>query len=280
MTNPRDVLALYGLEPKKSLGQNFLHDPNALDKIASVAAVSADDAVLEVGPGTGGLTEALAKRARRVVAVELDARMRPILSGRLAPYDNVEIVYGDILAADPAALMGPDAGNYVVAANVPYYITSAILRHLLETPARPRALTILMQLEVAEKLIARPGEMSLLSVSTQVYATARITAKLPPAVFYPRPDVMSAVVRLEVHPQPLMGDVPEAAFFRVARAGFGQKRKQMRNSLAAGLNLTGEQAAALLTQADIDPMRRAETLTLAEWARLARAWLATQASGG
>ncbi|MBW4437737.1 MAG: ribosomal RNA small subunit methyltransferase A [Pleurocapsa minor GSE-CHR-MK-17-07R] len=278
MTNPREILALYGLEPKKSLGQNFLHDPNALERIAGVAAVSADDAVLEVGPGTGGLTEALARRARRVVGVELDQRMRPILNGRLAPYDNVEIVYADILNTDPAVLMGPDAGNYVVAANVPYYITSAILRHLLETPARPRALTILMQLEVAEKLISKPGDMSLLSVSIQLYAKAKIAFRLSPGVFYPRPDVTSAVVRLDVFPQPVV-DVPEKEFFRVARAGFGQKRKQIKNSLASGLNLSGELTSEMLARADIDPMRRAETLTLEEWGRLTQSWLETGASG-
>lgn len=271
--NPRELLAAYGFFPKKGLGQNFLHDPNAVEKIASIAALGPQDAVLEVGPGVGALTEALARRARRVVAVELDERLAPILHDRLRPYPHVELVFADILACDPAGLMGADAANYAVAANVPYYITSAILRHLLECSAPPRRLTIMMQTEVAEKLIARPGEMSLLSVSVQYYAKATIAARFPPAVFYPRPEVHSAVVRLDVYAQPPV-DAPRAAFFAVARAGFSQKRKQLRNALGSGLHLPAEEAAALCASAGIDAQRRAETLTLEEWAALARAWQA------
>jgi 16S rRNA (adenine1518-N6/adenine1519-N6)-dimethyltransferase len=271
--NPRELLAAYGFFPKKGLGQNFLHDPNAVEKIASIAAPGADEAVLEIGPGVGALTEALARRARRVVAVELDERLDPILRDRLRPYPHVELVYADILNCDPAVLMGADAASYSVAANVPYYITSAILRHLLECSAPPRRLTIMMQAEVAEKLIAKPGEMSLLSVSVQFYARAAIAARFPPAVFYPRPDVHSAVVRLEVYPQPPV-DAPRTAFFAVARAGFSQKRKQLRNSLASGLHITADEAAALCAQANIDAQRRPETLTLGEWGALARAWQA------
>jgi len=271
MTNPREMLTAYGLSPKKALGQNFLHDPNAVEKIASIGVQSADEAVLEIGPGVGALTEALAKRARRVVAVELDESLTPILHDRLKPYANVEIVYGDILKQDPAAAMGADAENYVVAANVPYYITSAILRHLLESSAKPRRLTIMMQMEVAEKLIAKPGDMSLLTVSVQYYAKAQIAAKFPPAVFFPRPDVYSAVVRLDVFETPPV-DAPEAVFFQVARAGFSQKRKQLKNSLGSGLHIETAEAAALCITAGIDPQRRPETLTLAEWAALARAW--------
>ncbi|MBE2182525.1 MAG: ribosomal RNA small subunit methyltransferase A [Anaerolineae bacterium] len=275
MTNPREILAEYGLLPKKALGQNFLHDPNAVEKIASIGAQSVDEAVLEIGPGVGALTEALAKRARRVVAVELDERLKPILDERLKPYANVEIVYGNILKQDPAVVMGADAGNYVVAANVPYYITSAILRHFLEASARPRRLTIMMQMEVAEKLIAKPGDMSLLTVSVQYYAQAQIVVKFPPAVFYPRPDVSSAVVRLDVHAQPPV-DAPVAAFFRVAKAGFSQKRKQLKNSLGSGLHISAAEAGELCVTAGIDPQRRPETLTLAEWAALARGWMGRQ----
>lgn len=272
MTNPREILAEYGLSPKKALGQNFLHDPNAVEKIASIGVLSAEDAVLEVGPGVGALTEALAKRARRVVAVELDTGLKPILEDRLKPYSNTEIVYGDILKLNPAELMGADAGNYGVAANVPYYITSAILRHFLEAEAKPRRLTIMMQMEVAEKLIAKPGDMSLLTVSVQYYAQAQIVVKFPPAVFFPRPEVYSAVVCLDVHEKPPV-DAPETAFFRVAKAGFSQKRKQLKNSLGSGLHMSAAEAGELCTAAGIDPQRRPETLTLQEWGALARVWV-------
>jgi 16S rRNA (adenine1518-N6/adenine1519-N6)-dimethyltransferase len=272
-TNPRDALASYGLLPKKSLGQNFLHDPNAVEKIAAVASVSPTDAVLEIGPGLGSLTEALARRARRVVAVELDERFAPLLSERLRPYRNVSVMYGDILTQDVGALMGDDAGRYVVAANVPYYITSAIIRHLLEAPARPARITLMMQLEVAEKLVAKPGDMSLLTVSVQFYARPHIAARFPPAVFYPRPDVDSAVVRLDVFDEPPV-QADEKAFFRVAKAGFSQKRKQLKNSLSAGLAISGAQASALCAAAGIDPQRRPETLSLEEWAALTREWQA------
>jgi 16S rRNA (adenine1518-N6/adenine1519-N6)-dimethyltransferase len=269
--NPRQLLESYHILPKKSLGQNFLHDPNALEKIVSIADVTHQDAVLEVGPGTGALTDVLARHARRVVAVEVDERFQPILATRFGGIPQVEIVYGDILAQSVATLLGADAENYIVVANVPYYITSAIVRHVLEQPSRPRRLVLTMQLEVAQKMIARPGEMSLLSVSAQFYGQVRIVARFPPAVFYPRPDVDSAVIRLDVADQPVV-NTDETVFFRVARAGFSQKRKQIKNSLASGLNLSAAETQALLEKAGIDPQRRPETLTLEEWAALANAY--------
>lgn len=267
--NPKQLLEQHGLLPKKGLGQNFLHDPNTLDKIIRTAELAPDDQVLEIGAGTGALTEALAARARRVVAVEVDERLEPILR-RFERYDHVQIVYEDILALDVAALMG--GAPFVVVANVPYYITSAILRHLLDAPVRPRRLVLTVQLEVAERLIAKPGDMSLLSVSAQFYGQPRIITRLKPGVFWPRPEVDSAVVRLDVDAQPALNVPSEALFFRVVRAGFSQKRKQLKNTLAEGLGLTHEAASALLERAGIDPRRRAETLSLAEWAALANVY--------
>jgi 16S rRNA (adenine1518-N6/adenine1519-N6)-dimethyltransferase len=267
------LLERYHLEPRKSLGQNFLHDPNALDKIVAVADVQPHDTVLEIGPGTGALTDVLAQRAARVIAVELDRRLEPILRERFADASNVEIVFADILETDVPALVGP--GDFVVVANVPYYITSAILRHLLEAPHRPRRLVLTVQLEVAQRLVARPGDMGLLSVSAQYYGTPKIVMRLKPAVFWPRPDVDSAVVRLDVHDTPPVVAPDDETFFRVVRAGFSQKRKQLKNSLSE-LGLTPDTTAALLDAAHIDPRRRAETLTLDEWAALARAYAASQ----
>ena len=269
-TNPKTLLNRYDVLPKKSLGQNFLHDPNTLEKIAASADLMPEDTVLEIGPGTGALTEALARLARRVIAVELDGRLEPILRERFAATPNVELVFQDILQTDVAALVGPEP--YVVVANVPYYITSAILRYLLEAPHRPRQIVLTIQLEVAERLVAKPGDLSLLAISVQFYARPRIVSRLSASVFWPRPDVDSAVLRLDVYDQPPVDAPNEATFFRVVRAGFSQKRKQLKNALADGLALPMPETLAFVEVAGVDPRRRAETLTLEEWAALARAY--------
>jgi 16S rRNA (adenine1518-N6/adenine1519-N6)-dimethyltransferase len=266
--NPKLLLEQYGLDAKKSLGQNFLHDPNVLEKIVSLAEVSASDTVLEIGPGTGALTEVLARHAGHVVAVELDTRLEPLLRARFGDMEHVTLHFADILETDVRTLLGTD--DFIVVANVPYYITSAILRHLLEASIRPRRLVLTVQLEVAERLVAKPGDMSLLSVSAQYYAQTRVVMKLNPAVFYPRPDVTSAVVRLDVYPQPFVEAPNDKAFFDVVRAGFSQKRKQLKNAVGGGLRIDTDAAARLIEAAGVDPRRRAETLTLQEWAALAR----------
>ncbi len=270
MINPKTLLDQLGIDPKKSLGQNFLLDPNILDKIVSAADLPPDALVLEIGAGTGALTARLARRARRVIAVEIDQRMQPVLSRLADDAGNVEVVYADILSLDPIALVGEDVPFYVVA-NVPYYITSAILRHLLEAARRPRRMVLLIQLEVAQRIMARPGDMSLLAVSVQFYARPSLAGRVSASVFYPRPDVDSAILRLDGY-EALPHPVPdETAFFRLVRAGFSQKRKQLKNTLAGGLGIGQAGALTLLGRAGIDPTRRAETLSLAEWAALASA---------
>lgn len=267
--NPRALLESHGIAPKKSLGQNFLHDPNMLDKIVNSAALQPDEAVLEVGPGTGVLTERLAAIAPELVAVELDDRLQPILDERLSSFPNARVLYQDILQVNVAALF--PGRPYVVVANLPYYITSAILRHLLESAHPPRRLILTVQQEVAERLISKPDDMSILSVSVQYYGKPQIISRLNPALFWPRPDVDSAVVRIDVYPQQPL-DVPDdRLFFRVVRAGFSQKRKQLKNALSSGLNLNAENAAAVFAASGVDARRRAETLTLEEWASLTRA---------
>lgn len=266
--NPKTLLEYYEINPKKSLGQNFLHDPGTLEKIVAVAEIRPDNTVLEVGPGTGLLTERLAVVARRVIAVEVDERLKPLLDIQLEPYPNVKVIYQDFLTTHVPSLVGD--GEYIVVANVPYYITSAILRHLLESDHRPRRLVLTVQVEVAERLIAKPDDMSVLAVSVQFYGSPRIVNRIKPAAFWPRPDVDSAVVLIDVYDQPPVDIPDEKSFFRVVRAGFGQKRKQLKNSLGSGLSLKAEVAGNLLEQAGIDPRRRAETLTLEEWAALTR----------
>lgn len=267
----------YQIVPKKSLGQNFLHDPNALEKIVSAADLMPEDAALEIGAGLGQLTERLAAAARRVAAIEIDTRFKPALDRVMAACPNVHIIYQDVLTVDVAALFYPEP--YVVVANVPYYITTAILRHLLETRHRPRRLVLTIQVEVAERLVAKPDDMSILAVSVQFYGRPQIITRLNRAVFWPRPDVDSAVVRIDTYETPPV-DVPdEAAFFRVVKAGFGQKRKQLKNALGSGLGLNADQTVALLEAAGVDPRRRAETLSLDEWAALARNLAALTAGG-
>jgi 16S rRNA (adenine1518-N6/adenine1519-N6)-dimethyltransferase len=270
MSNPRHILEEFEIFPKKSLGQNFLHDPNTLRKIVDIAQVGPHDTILEIGPGTGALTAVLAEHAKEVHSVEVDGRLMPILEEELEPYDNVHLYFMDFLDADIEALVGEQ--SYKVVANLPYYITSAILRKVLEEPHKPESLTVMVQKQVAERIVAKPDDMSILTVSVQYYGQPKIAMTLKPSVFWPRPDVDSSVVHMQVYPQTPL-DVPdEGTYFEVVRAGFGQKRKQLKNSLASNLGLSPEDTAAVLAGGGIDGMRRAETLTLEEWAALARSY--------
>ena len=260
------LLRDYGLSPKKGLGQNFLVDPEALRKIIQAADILPGALVLEVGPGLGSLTRGLAQVARKVVAVELDEGLLPLLAKVLAGYPNVEIVKGDILEIDPPQLMG-EAG-YLVVANIPYYITSALIRHLLSPEIKPARIVLTVQKEVADRICAEPGDLSLLALSVQVYGAAKKVLRIPAGSFYPAPKVDSSVVRVDLYPQPLIASDDLEDFFKLARAGFGQKRKTLRNSLSAGLHLPPDRVAALLDSVGIDPRRRAETLNLGEWKSL------------
>jgi 16S rRNA (adenine1518-N6/adenine1519-N6)-dimethyltransferase len=273
---PLDVPVLlrrYALHPDKSLGQNFLVDESALQQVVDISGLQAEETALEIGPGLGSLTRRLAQRAQRVVAVELDGRLIPILEETLSMYANVELVQGDILALNTRALVRPAGGDcvtdYRVVANIPYYITSALIRQLLEASHPPRSLTLTVQREVAERICAEPGEMSLLALSVQVYGQPRIAARISAGAFYPPPKVDSAVIQVEIYPQPAVPAASLPAFFRLAKAGFSQKRKTLRNALAGGMQWKPPQAEALLQAAGIDPQRRAETLGISEWMALA-----------
>lgn len=274
--DPRSLLRRYGLRPRKGLGQHFLADPGALGRIVDAAELAPSDVVLEVGPGLGVLTDALARGAGRVVAVEVDPMMRAVLADVLAGRHNVEVVAADVLDVEPADLLGLGPGaagrqdGYKVVANLPYHITSAVLRHLLEARVRPEIAVVMVQREVADRILAEPGRMSILAVAVQLYARPSRVATVLAGAFYPRPKVDSAVVRLDVYPEPRVAVADAAPFFRVVRAGFGQKRKQLKNSLAAGLRLGASDAAAALAAAGIEATRRAETLAIEEWAVLAR----------
>ncbi|MEP7287209.1 MAG: 16S rRNA (adenine(1518)-N(6)/adenine(1519)-N(6))-dimethyltransferase RsmA [Chloroflexota bacterium] len=274
--NPKYLMDTFSLDPKKSLGQNFLHDPSALEKIVSTAQLLPEDTVLEIGPGTGALTVYLAQSAARVIAVEIDNRLIPVLEHQLRDFPNVELVQADILDTNVEQLVGDQ--DYVVVGNLPYYITSAILRHILEVEHKPKRLVITVQQEVAERLVAGPGDMSLLAVSVLFYGCPRIVTRLNPAAFWPRPDVASAVVEITLYDRPPVDVADEALFFKVVRAGFSQKRKQLKNALGSGLGLSHPQAGALLETANVDPTRRAETLSLDEWSAITKV-IATEQVG-
>ena len=264
--NVRNLLREYDLSPKKSMGQNFLVDNGALEKVVDAAEIEPIDVVLEIGAGLGSLTRFLSNAARKVVAVELDSHLIPILETVLGSEGNVELVYGDILKLDPTRLISVD--QYLVVANIPYYITSAIFRHLLAAKRKPRRIVMTIQKEVAQRICAEPGDMSLLALSVQVFGKARIVAKISAGSFYPAPNVDSAVIRVDLYPNPLVDEAKLDTFFQLSRAGFGQKRKMLRKSLAAGLSLPVATAEEMLIKNDIDPTRRAETLDLEEWGRL------------
>lgn len=264
--NVAAVLRQYGLRADKRLGQNFLQDPAILERIVAAAGISSSDTVLEIGPGLGNLTRHLALAAREVVAVELDRKLDAVLQNVLEPYGNIRLVHGDILHFTAGQLALP--ADYLVVANIPYNITSALIRHLLESAPRPRRLVLTIQREVAQRICAAPPDMSLLALSVQVYGEPSIEARIPAAAFFPVPNVDSAVLRIEILEEPRIPAPRLDTFFRLIKAGFSQKRKTLRNSLSGGLRITPAAAESLLLAAGIQPARRAETLQLEEWGKL------------
>jgi 16S rRNA (adenine1518-N6/adenine1519-N6)-dimethyltransferase len=279
LTETKRLLRRYGLSARKRLGQHFLIDGRVLETILEAAALISDDLVIEVGPGLGVLTRELAKGVGRVVAVELDDRLAAALQENLSSLDNVTVVNGDVLKIDPADLLEESGGQdkYKVVANLPYYITAPVLRHFLEASIKPQSMVVMVQKEVAEAIAARPGRMSLLSVSVQFYGKPEIVDYVPAASFYPVPEVDSAVLKIDVYPEPCVAVDDEESFFKLVRAGFSAARKQLVNSLAQGLGASRGQVLTLLEEADVEPTRRAEALSLDEWARL---WAAFTGAGG
>jgi 16S rRNA (adenine1518-N6/adenine1519-N6)-dimethyltransferase len=280
------LLKKYDLRPRKGLGQNFLIDSFHLAKIVEAAELTPTDTVLEIGPGPGTLTRLLAASAGRVIAVELDPNMINLLQTEYRQLNNLTLIEADILTINPNDLLEQINNDnksqisnlksqiptpYKVVANLPYYITSAVLRHVLEVEPRPARLVVTVQKEVADRIVARPDRMSVLAVSVQYYGQPSLVHRIPAGAFYPPPKVDSAVVRIDTFAQPAVTGVESEHFFRVVKAGFGQKRKQLKNSLTAGLGRPASTIIEAMTRAQITPTRRAETLTLAEWGRLAEA---------
>lgn len=249
--------------PKKELGQHWLTDRAILSDIAEAGGIEQKDTVLEIGPGLGTLTSELLKRAWKVVAVEFDPDLAAKLPGQF-PGKNLSVLHEDILSFDLDTL--PE--DYVVIANVPYYITSKIVQKLMTADNPPRTAVLLVQKEVAQRIAAEPGDMSILAVSAQVYAEATLDIEVPRDFFTPPPKVDSQVIVLERRPEPLVATGEQPAFFKVVKAGFSAKRKKLRSSLSGGLGISKPEAESALGQAGISADLRAEDLSIEEWMRL------------
>ncbi len=251
--------------PKKSLGQHWLKDRDVLSAIAEAADIDPTDTVLEIGPGLGTLTSELLRRAEKVVAVELDDELVAKLPGQF-PGTSLEVIHQDILDFDLSVL----PKNYVVVANVPYYITSKIIQLLLSSTNKPRQIVLLIQKEVAERLAAEPGNMSILAISAQIFSEVSLDQEVPARFFTPPPKVDSQVVVLKTRQESLIKEVDEKEFFRLVKAGFSAKRKKLRSSLSAGMGISKSETEVLLAKAQIDPDVRAEALSINDWVRLTK----------
>ncbi len=273
----RDLCARYDFALSKGFGQNFIINPGVCPRIAEASGIGPGWGALEVGPGIGVLTEQLAQRADKVVSVEVDKRLEPLLAETMAGYDNFKLVMGDVLKVDLAALLKEEFGDRPVAvcANLPYYITSPILMRLLEEKLPVENITVMVQKEAAQRLCAAPGtrEAGAISYAVAYYSSPKMLFTVQPGSFYPAPKVTSAVIRLDVHKQPTV-QVPggdEAGLFRLIRAAFSQRRKTIANVVASGLNLPKPQVQEALQVAGLDARLRPEQLTLQQYCDLLRA---------
>ena len=278
----RSTLKKFNLRPTKSLGQNFLNDKGVLDAIADAAELSENDMVLEIGPGLGSLTAELAEAAGMVVAVEIDKRLIPALKENLNKYSNIYFINGDILklnvsdelsAAASSRADGFTPGSLKIIANLPYYITTPIVMQLLESGLKAETMIFMVQKEVADRMMAKPGgkEYGALSVAVQYYSKPSAIMEVPPQSFIPMPDVDSTVVKLDIYQEPPVELLDQGLFFRVVKAAFGQRRKTLANALtnAGYLNLSKEKIKEILTKAEIEENQRGETLSISQFARLA-----------
>lgn len=267
------TLGELGIRPSRALGQNFLVEPSVVERIVEAAAIRPSETVIEVGPGLGILTRELLKAAGRVVAIELDRDLAAHLRHVFRDQPALELIESDALKVDFGRLVAPNEA-YSVVANLPYSSASAIIRFLLEQPNPPRRLTVMVQREVAERLVATPPNMSILSVATQFYASGEIAFHVPPGAFVPSPKVESSVVTLDSRPSLALPPDEREPFFALVNAGFRHKRKTLANSIADETREPKSLIAERLTAIGIDPLRRAQTLSLEDWVNLTRAWRA------
>jgi 16S rRNA (adenine1518-N6/adenine1519-N6)-dimethyltransferase len=270
------LLAHHGFSFKKQLGQNFLIDQRILDLIEQAAELTEADGAFEIGPGAGVVTQRLARAAKRVVAVEKDGSLAAVLNDSLAGFPNVEVVYADVLKVDLPGLWTrfADCQRVSVVANLPYYVTTPILFHILESTVRPHNIVVMVQREVADRMCAAPGskDYGALSVAVQYHAEVEKVVRVPASSFLPPPGVDSMVVRLRCRSKPPVDVVDESTFFRVVRASFAMRRKTLLNTLAGPLGLSKEECLRLLERSGVDSRRRGETLALDEFAAIANTY--------
>ena len=275
----KSLLHQFKYKAKKRLGQHFLTNEDVVECILDTAMLSKNDTVIEVGPGLGILTRGLAKIVSNVIAVELDSKLVNLLSEYTTDFPNIKIVHGDILKINPDQLLKyrlkstEFSGDYKVVANLPYYITNPILYHFLESTQKPSLMVLMVQKEVGEAMVALPGKMSFLSVSTQFYSKPQIIRYVPAKDFSPVPKVDSVVLRLDVYRTPPIDICNIENFFYMVHCGFRAPRKQIHNSLAFALEIPSVQIKILLEKASIEPKRRPETLNLQEWKQLYEVFL-------
>ncbi|HSW58853.1 MAG TPA: 16S rRNA (adenine(1518)-N(6)/adenine(1519)-N(6))-dimethyltransferase RsmA [Dehalococcoidales bacterium] len=280
LAQAKELLRQNQVQAKKSLGQNFLINPAVLDKITRASDLTERDLVFEVGPGLGVLTRQLIALSGHVIAVEVDRRMVELLNKTLGSPPNLSLVQQDILDIEPAELVRqesfrfsssiPRPYHYKVVANLPYYITQAVIRRFCEAELKPDLMVIMVQKEVARNIVAAPGDLSILAVSIQFFGRPRIVDIVPAGNFYPAPRVDSAILKIEMYPGPAVPVASEADFFKTVRAGFCAARKQVANALSQGLAIPRAEVLSLMQKAGVEPQKRAETLTLEEWARLTK----------
>lgn len=272
----QEIMAKHGLTFKKSLGQNFLIDPNILRKIVSQAGLTKASAAIEIGPGIGALTEHLARDAGKVLAFEIDQRLLPVLADTLSPYDNVKVIHSDILKADVERAIQEELAGFddiMVVANLPYYVTTPIILKLLLEKLPIRGMVVMLQKEVAERITAKPGTKAYgsLSIAIQYYTEADYAMTVPKSVFMPQPNVDSAVIRMIKRSEPIVNVIDEDFFFLVTRGSFVQRRKTILNNLQSAMP-NGKAKKDLILQAleeaGIDPTRRGETLSIKEFGLL------------
>ncbi|OES44053.1 16S rRNA (adenine(1518)-N(6)/adenine(1519)-N(6))-dimethyltransferase RsmA [Domibacillus iocasae] len=277
----KDILARHRFSFKKSLGQNFLIDPNILQRITETAGLTKETGVIEIGPGIGALTEHLARSAGKVVAFEIDQRLLPILDETLAPYNNVKVINEDVLKADVKTVVEQEFAEFdrlMVVANLPYYVTTPIIMKLLEDKIPVNGFVVMLQKEVGDRISAEPSskEYGSLSIAVQYYTEASIAFIVPKTVFMPPPNVDSAIIKLDVRDKPAVSVEDEDFFFTVTRTSFAQRRKTILNNLVNGLpdgKEKKEHITSALEEAGIEPSRRGETLSLAEFASLSKTLL-------
>lgn len=271
----RDLMERHGFTFSKALGQNFLINPSVCPQMAVQGGIGPDIGVLEIGPGIGVLTVELSKRAKKVVSIEIDQRLLPVLQETLAGFDNVEIIHGDIMKINLHQLIAEKfpGMQVIVCANLPYYITSPILMNLLEQQLPIRSITVMVQKEAAQRLCAQPGcrDTGAISIAVRYYSNPKILFPVSKGSFLPAPKVDSAVIRLDILESPSV-NVPAKPFFAVVRAAFSMRRKTLLNCLSAGLSLSKEQAAAGLEKANVPAHARAEQLSMEQFAAIARAF--------